>query len=75
MYVFIPVTHDTTRGVTPHHRTHGHIDVSVPQKIGLVNRDTAVSKQTLETPENDQCWSKHIVCIRLKLLNILKQVV
>jgi hypothetical protein len=55
-------THDTTRGTTDQHRTHGDTDEGTSRKFNL-RKETAVSATTLETPEDDQCWSKHVVCI------------
>jgi hypothetical protein len=33
-------------------------------KIEITNGSTAVSSAIVETPEDDECWSKHVVCIR-----------
>jgi hypothetical protein len=35
-------------------QTHGHIP-----KSELTDRSIAVSSAILQTPEDDQCWSKH----------------
>jgi hypothetical protein len=45
----------------------GHIP-----KIELMDTNRAVSSAILETPEDDQCWSKHVVCIRHDVEEILK---
>jgi hypothetical protein len=46
-------------------QTHGRIDGSISQKLNLGDgRSTAVSSAILETPEDDQCLSKHALCIR-----------
>jgi hypothetical protein len=39
------------------HRIHGRIP-----KTEFTDGSTAVSSTILETPEDDQCWSKHVVC-------------
>jgi hypothetical protein len=59
----ITATHDTIRGSAHQQRTHGRIDDGMSPKIELMDGSTAVSSAILETPEDDRCWSKHIVCI------------
>jgi hypothetical protein len=56
-------THDTIRGTTHQHRTHGRIDEGIPPKFVLTDGNTVVSSAILDTSEGDQCWSKRAVCI------------
>jgi hypothetical protein len=43
-----------------YHRTRGRTDVGISQKLNLrTEGSTAVSSAIFETPEDDQCWSKH----------------
>jgi hypothetical protein len=53
MKISITATHDAIRGTTHQHRTHGHIDEGISQKIELTDRHTAVSSAILETAEDD----------------------
>jgi hypothetical protein len=61
--MIITATHDTTRGTTHQHRSHGSMDKAISQKIEITDGSAAVSSTILETPEDDQCWSKYVVCI------------
>jgi hypothetical protein len=45
----------TIRGTTHHHKTHGHKDEYIPQKLNLLDRSTAVHQQFLRQFEEDQC--------------------
>jgi hypothetical protein len=54
MNTFITATHNTT---------HGCINEGIPSKTELTDGSAAVSSAILETPEDDHCWSKHILCI------------
>jgi hypothetical protein len=44
--------------------------VHIP-KTELSDGNTVISSTILETPEDDQCWSKHVVCITSDVEEIL----
>jgi hypothetical protein len=50
-YEFIVATHHTMRGTTHDHRTHGHIDEGIPQKLNL---------QIMEAQKFHQQFWKHL---------------
>jgi hypothetical protein len=43
--------------------TFGRIEEGIHQEIELTDGSRAVSSVISESPEDDQCWSKHVVCI------------
>jgi hypothetical protein len=59
---FITAAHDNKRNYPSPQDTWAYRQGHVP-KIELTNESTAVSSTILETPKDDQCWSKLVVCI------------
>jgi hypothetical protein len=48
--------------------------VSISQEIELTDGSIGVSSAILKTPEEDECWSKHIVLCRRDFKGFKKQV-
>jgi hypothetical protein len=56
-------THDTIGRTIHHNGTHGRIHGGMSLKLERTDGRTAVLSPILESPEDEQYWSKLVVCI------------
>jgi hypothetical protein len=61
---------DAIRGTTPRHRTYRRINEGISQKWNL-RTEAQQFHQKFYRPEDDQYWSKHVVCIHHDLEEVL----